>query len=196
MFLYTTYTLKKITRQWFLFLDLVFGSDSAELWSLGGAGAARFSKGFEPAALADDSLRRRPPPAGGVHTIPLMMTPFSISSRDTDSVSDAEWGDTCRLDCGTTDLDSWLLLFSIGMIFSCIADAADRCRVPSVVTDWNEASTTDAGLAGARRCDISWAAAGTFTQRLRQIQVQDVKLTQRTKVQGGEASDKIDKSNL
>jgi hypothetical protein len=56
-----------------------------------------------------------------------------------------------------------------------MADAADRCRVPSVVTDLNEASSTDAGLAVARRCDISWAAAGTFTQRLRQIQVQDVK---------------------
>ncbi len=103
-----------------------------------------------------------------------MMTPFSISSRDTDSVSDAEWGDTCRLDCGTTELDSWLLLLSSGMVFSCMADVADRCWVPSVVTDLYEASTTDPGLEGARRCDISWAA-GTFTQRLRQIQVQDVK---------------------
>ena len=60
------------------------GSDSEPLCdAVGGAGAARFSNGFDALPVGD--LTRGC--LGATHTIPLMMTPLRTSSRDTESVS-------------------------------------------------------------------------------------------------------------
>ena len=63
-----------------LFLDLVFGTETGKELSEGGAGASLFSKGFSEVLEAEekDLLFFL---VFGVQTIPLMTTPFTISSR-------------------------------------------------------------------------------------------------------------------
>ena len=135
------------------------GSDSEPLCdAVGGAGAARFSNGFDalPPLLPVGDLTRGC--LGAPHTIPLMMTPFRTSSRDTesvsvagrfslslfDSVADGE-GITGGCDCS----GGQLLWRSSGMDFS------TRLEVGLC------------GRAGEREFEPWYPPAGTLTHRLR-----------------------------
>ena len=137
------------------------GSDSEPLCDAvgGGAGAARFSNGFEatlPLLLPVGDLTRGC--LGAPHTIPLMMTPLRTSSRDTESVSvagrfslsifnsvaDGE-GVTGGCDCS----GGQLLWRSSGMDFS------TRLEVGLC------------GRAGEREFEPWYPPAGTLTHRLR-----------------------------
>lgn len=60
-------------------LDLVFGTETDKELSVGGAGASLFSKGFNEVLEAEKDLLFFL--LFGVQTIPLMTTPFTISSR-------------------------------------------------------------------------------------------------------------------
>ena len=107
----------------------------------GGLGASRFSKGFKDALDLDFWLFL------GLHTIPLITTPFTISSLVTVNFSDESFSE-------------WLFVSSLATVF---LDESSLATDPVLVTKLELDTELESAILSPGGC----MEDGTFTHRLR-----------------------------
>jgi len=135
-------------------LDFVLGSES-DCIEAGALGARRFSNGFREATDLDLFL------FFGVHTIPLITTPFTISSLVTVSFSDTSVSELTELLLISFFSVSSSFFPPLEMVFCELSLDTDPVLVTKLELE------TD--LEGVDSFSGGWEEDGTFTHRLRRF---------------------------